>query len=136
MKYVLTFEFSEARGTSSHLYCLAVARELIAIVASLSNMLLNDSRWLLEALLTGIAWQFTRAWRSEDIWPGEGRQGWQLNGLMNAGKFRRRWSLDDHRWSGSGQRIVLLLISLKSFLLNLLLVLVGNLALCLVVLTF
>ena len=97
-------------------------------------MLLNDSRWLLEALLTGIAWQATGAWRPEDIGSGEGRQGWQLNGLMNAGEFRRRWSLDDHRWSGSGQRIVLLLISLQSLLLNLLLVLVGNLALSLVVL--
>ena len=53
---------------------------------------------------------------------------------MNAGEFRRRWSLDDHRWSGSGQRIVLLLISLQPFLLNLLLVLVGNLALSLFVL--
>ena len=97
-------------------------------------MLLNDSRWLLEALLAGIAWQATGAWRSVDVWPGEGRQGWQLNSLMNAREFRRRWSLDDHGWCWSGQRIVLLLISLKSLLLNLLLVLVGNLALSLVVL--
>ena len=92
-------------------------------------MLLNDSRWLLEALLAGVAWQATRAWRSVDVRPGEGRQGWQLNSLMNAGEFRRRRSLDDHGWSRSGQRVVLLLIGLESLLLNLLLVLVGNLAL-------
>ena len=131
MKYVLSFEFSEA---SSHLYCFAIARELVAVVAPLRNVLLNDSRWLLEALLTGVARQATRAWRSEDVRPGEGRQGWQLKSLMNAGELRWRRSLDDHGWSRSRQRVVLLLIGLEPFLLNLLLVLVGDLALSLVVL--